>query len=51
MMKLSKEVVSETANEGKLNREIYDSWSTFKEKARKRAAFNEHGYTNLSNDA
>ena len=49
MMSLSKEVVSETATEGKLNKEIYDSWIDFKEKARKRAAFNEHGYTNLSN--
>ena len=49
MMSLSKEVVSETAKEGKLNKEIYDSWSDFKEKAGKRAAFNEHGYTNLSN--
>ena len=51
MMKLSKEVVSETANEGKLNKEIYESWSVFKDKARQRAAFNEHGYTNLSNNS
>ncbi len=51
MMSLSKEVVSETAIEGKLNKEIYESWSTFKEKARQRSAFNEHGYTNLSNNA
>ena len=51
MMSLSKEVVSETATEGKLNKEIYESWSAFKEKARQRAAFNEHGYTNLSNNA
>ena len=49
MMSLSKAVVSETAAEGKLNKKIYESWSTFKEKARQRAAFNEHGYTNLSN--
>ncbi len=50
MMSLSKDVVSETAAEGKLNKKIYESWSTFKEKARQRAAFNEHGYTNLSNN-
>ena len=50
MMSLSKAVVSETAAEGKLNKKIYESWSTFKEKARQRAAFNEHGYTNLSNN-
>ena len=51
MMSLSKEVVSETAAEGKLNKKIYESWSAFKEKARQRAAFNEHGYTNLSNNS
>ena len=51
MMALSKDVVSETAAEGKLNKKIYESWSTFKEKARQRAAFNEHGYTNLSNNS
>ena len=51
MMSLSKDVVSETAAEGKLNKKIYESWSTFKEKARQRAAFNEHGYTNLSNNS
>ena len=51
MMSLSKDVVSETAAEGKLNKKIYESWSVFKEKARQRAAFNEHGYTNLSNNS
>ena len=51
MMSLSKDVVSETAAEGKLNKKIYESWSTFKDKARQRAAFNEHGYTNLSNNS
>ena len=51
MMSLSKDVVSETAAEGKLNKKIYESWSEFKEKARQRAAFNEHGYTNLSNNS
>ena len=51
MMSLSKDVVSETAAEGKLNKKIYESWSTLKEKARQRAAFNEHGYTNLSNNS
>ena len=51
MMSLSKDVVSETAAEGKLNKKIYESWSAFKEKARQRAAFNEHGYTNLSNNS
>ena len=50
MMSLSKEVVSETATEGKLNKEIYESWSSFKKKANQRATFNEHGYTNLSNN-
>ena len=49
MISLSKDVVAETATEGKLNKKIYESWSAFKEKARQRAAFNEHGYTNLSN--
>ena len=50
MMTLSKEVVSETASEGKLNKEIYESWVAFKNIAKDRAAFNEHGYTNLSNN-
>ena len=49
MMKISKEVVSETALEGKLNKDIYNSWGKFKENARLRSPFNEHGYANLSN--
>ncbi len=49
MMKISKEVVKETSAEGKLNEEIYNSWSTFKENARLRTPFAEHGYANLSN--
>ena len=44
MMKLSKEVVKETALEGKINKETYDSWSVFKENARLRSPFAEHGY-------
>ena len=50
MMSLSKEVAAETASEGKINKDIYDSWNTFKENAIKRSPFNEHGYTNLSNN-
>ena len=50
MMELSKEVVSETASEGKINREIYDSWSFFKKNAKLRSPFAEHGYANLSNN-
>ena len=48
MLKLSKEVVSETASEGKINKEIYNSWESFKNNARLRSPFDEHGYTNLS---
>ena len=48
MIKLSKEVVAETASEGKINKEIYNSWSTFKKKASYRNDFNEHGYNSLS---
>ena len=51
MMSLSKEVVAETASEGKINKDIYDSWNKFKENAIERSPFNEHGYTNLSNNS
>ena len=50
MILLSKEVATETASEGKINKDIYDSWYKFKENAIKRSPFNEHGYTNLSNN-
>ena len=49
MMSLSREVVAETALEGKINKDIYNSWNKFKQNAIKRSPFNEHGYTNLSN--
>ena len=49
MMKLSNEVVAETANEGKINKEIYESWSSFKKQARLRSPFAEHGYVSMSN--
>ena len=51
MMSLSKEVVAETALEGKINKDIYDSWNKFKKNAIERSPFNEHGYTNLSNNS
>ena len=51
MMSLSREVVAETALEGKINKDIYNSWNKFKENAIKRSPFNEHGYTNLSNNS
>ena len=49
MISLSKDVVFETAAEGKINKEIYESWSLFKENSRQRAPFNENGYNNMSN--
>ena len=49
MMKLSNEVVAETANQGKINKEIYESWSSFKKQARLRSPFAEHGYVSMSN--
>mgnify|MGYP001190087141 CR=1 FL=1 len=48
MMKLSSDVVAETADEGKINKEIYESWSTFKKNARLRSPYAEQGYVNLS---
>ncbi len=48
MIKISDEVVAETASEGKINKEIYNSWKNFKKIARKRAPFAEHGFINLS---
>ena len=33
----------------KINKDIYNSWGKFKENARLRSPFNEHGYANLSN--
>ena len=49
MMKISEDVVKETALEGKINKEIYDSWAAFKNNARLRAPFAEYGYAKLSN--
>ena len=51
MMSLSREVVAETALEGKINKDIYNSWNKFRENAVKRSPFNEHGYANLSNNS
>ncbi len=48
MMKLSKEVVSETAAEGKINKDIYESWANFKKNARLRSPYAEHGYVSMS---
>ena len=44
--RISDEVVSETANEGDLNKRIYDSWSKFKKEAKERGPFAEQGYMN-----
>ena len=44
MFKLSEEVVAETANEGEINKRIYNSWIKFKEDVRERAPFSEQGY-------
>jgi len=44
MFKISEEVVSETANEGDINKRIYQSWSSFKNDAIERAPFSEQGY-------
>ena len=48
MIEISNDVVAETANEGKLNRQIFDSWNNFKNLARLRSPFAEHGFINLS---
>ena len=48
MMQLSSDVVAETADEGRINKEIYESWSTFKKNARLRSPYAEQGYVNLS---
>ncbi len=48
MIKISDEVVAETAGEGKINREIFDSWISFKKLARLRSPFAEQGFINLS---
>ena len=44
MFAISNEVVAETANEGDINKRIYNSWSKFKKEARERAPFAEQGY-------
>ena len=46
MFKISDEVVAETANEGDINKRIYDSWSKFKKEAKERGPFAEQGYMN-----
>ena len=46
MFKISNEVVAETANEGDINKKIYDSWSKFKKEAKERGPFAEQGYMN-----
>jgi TRAP-type mannitol/chloroaromatic compound transport system substrate-binding protein len=46
MFKISKEVVAETANEGDINKRIYNSWSKFKKEAKERGSFAEQGYMN-----
>ena len=48
ILQISQEVVKETASEGKINADIYESWITFKDKTRKRAKFAEYGYLSLS---
>ncbi len=44
MFKISEEVVAETANEGDINKRIYNSWLEFKNDVRERAPFAEQGY-------
>ena len=46
MFKISEEVVAETANEGDINKRIYNSWSKFKKEAKERGSFAEQGYMN-----
>ncbi len=48
MMQISSDVVAETASLGKINKDIYESWSSFKKNARLRSPYAEHGYVNLS---
>tara|TARA_B100001248_G_scaffold260849_1_gene250230 strand:- start:7454 stop:8575 length:1122 start_codon:yes stop_codon:yes gene_type:complete len=48
MIKISNDVVAETAEEGNINKRIYDSWSNFKKIARLRSPFAEQGFINLS---
>ena len=48
MIDISNDVVAETADEGKINRKIYESWNNFKNIARLRAPFAEQGFINLS---
>ncbi len=40
------DVVAETANEGELNKRIYESWSTFRADAMDRGPYAEQGYMN-----
>ena len=46
MFKISDEVVAETANEGEINKRIYNSWFKFKKEIMERAPFAEKGYMN-----
>ena len=48
MINISNDVVAETANQGNINKQIYNSWNKFKSIARLRAPFAEHGFINLS---
>ncbi len=48
MINISNDVVAETANQGEINKKIYNSWNKFKNIARLRAPFAEHGFINLS---
>ena len=43
---LSEEVIAETANEGELNKRIFDSWWAFREQAIARAPYAEQGFMN-----
>ena len=46
MFNISNEVVAETANEGEINKRIYNSWFKFKKEIMERAPFAEKGYMN-----
>ena len=48
ILEISEDVVAETANLGKINKEIYDSWASFKRNTKLRAPYAEFGYLNLS---
>ena len=48
MLKISNDVVAETADAGKINRQIFESWKNFKNLARLRSPYAEQGFINLS---